>query len=171
MGTRGIIAIKHKGEYKVAQYCQFDMYITGHGVKILNFLKKEFKKKSFIANLKKCKFIDDAVFDRTFSSDILNFIQNNKNDIILLRNAIDFVYDSLLCEYGYVIDLDTKTFEIYISNAGELSPNDRFYNGNVCVDTASSTKHYPIKLLKAYSLKGLPKEKTFIKECNKLLNV
>jgi len=39
MGTRHLIAVAIDGEYKVAQYGQWDGYFEGQGVDVLNFLK------------------------------------------------------------------------------------------------------------------------------------
>ena len=44
MGTRHTTAVKQNGEYKVAQYGQWDGYPEGAGVSILSFLKKCIKK-------------------------------------------------------------------------------------------------------------------------------
>lgn len=57
MGTRNLICVQHNGEYKVAQYSQWDGYPEGQGVGVLNFLKSvnldDFKNK-----LAKVRFID-----------------------------------------------------------------------------------------------------------------
>jgi hypothetical protein len=39
MGTRHLIAVQKDGEYKVAQYGQWDGYLSGQGATILNFLR------------------------------------------------------------------------------------------------------------------------------------
>lgn len=39
MGTRHLISVIVDGEYKVAQYCQWDGYIAGSGVRIFKFLQ------------------------------------------------------------------------------------------------------------------------------------
>ncbi|EED14808.1 conserved hypothetical protein [Talaromyces stipitatus ATCC 10500] len=38
MGTRSLICIWYKGRFMVAQYCQWDGYLEGQGLDILNFL-------------------------------------------------------------------------------------------------------------------------------------
>ena len=40
MGTRGLTAVMVDGEYKIAQYGQFDHYPDGHGARILNFCQE-----------------------------------------------------------------------------------------------------------------------------------
>lgn len=65
MGTRHLIAVYNEGEYKVAQYGQWDGYPSGQGVDILRLLKQ----KNFIQNLKnnlnKVRFIDN-IKDKEF---------------------------------------------------------------------------------------------------------
>ena len=39
MGTRGIIAVIHEGQYKVTKYGQYDHYPEGQGLDILHWLK------------------------------------------------------------------------------------------------------------------------------------
>ncbi|MBT4875451.1 MAG: hypothetical protein HON48_09620 [Desulfobacula sp.] len=57
MGTRNLTAVFMDGEYKVAQYGQWDGYPSGQGVDILNILKNA--KKDILKNqLKKVRFID-----------------------------------------------------------------------------------------------------------------
>lgn len=66
MGTRHLIAVKLNGEYKVAQYGQWDGYPEGQGVAVLEFLRKsnlsEFKKRllrvRFWDEVKDKEFID-----------------------------------------------------------------------------------------------------------------
>ena len=52
MGTRNLTAVFMDGEYKVAQYGQWDGYPSGQGVDILNILKnakKDILKRNSIA--------------------------------------------------------------------------------------------------------------------------
>lgn len=72
-----------------------------------------------------------------------------------------FLANSLLCEWGYVIDLDDMTLKVYkgfqetppvnTPLPPDISP-DYFYESCVGV-----TKYYPCKMLYAYSLYNLPK--------------
>ena len=59
MGTRHLIAVQKDGEYKVAQYGQWDGYPEGQGVRVLEFLRNadmEFFKK----RLNNVRFFDEA---------------------------------------------------------------------------------------------------------------
>ena len=58
MGTRHLIAVHSDGEYKVAQYGQWDGYPVGQGVGVLNFLKDPDNISKLKENLKRVRFID-----------------------------------------------------------------------------------------------------------------
>lgn len=62
MGTRNLIAVHSDGEYKIAQYSQWDGYPSGQGLTVLNFLKSlgtEEKFEEFKMSLDKVYFPDD----------------------------------------------------------------------------------------------------------------
>lgn len=56
MGTRHLICIFKNGQYKVAQYGQWDGYPSGQGVDILSFLKNKYNKDKFSNALEKVRF-------------------------------------------------------------------------------------------------------------------
>lgn len=57
MGTRHFIGVKQNGEFKVAQYGQWDGYPSGQGANVLQFLQNADLKK-FAEKVSKCVFID-----------------------------------------------------------------------------------------------------------------
>ncbi|MFA6570170.1 MAG: hypothetical protein WCT77_02935 [Bacteroidota bacterium] len=78
---------------------------------------------------------------------------------IPLSNSIEFANESLFCEWAYVVDFDTNTFEVYNGfNKKPLTKKDRFYSRQ-----QSTSKYFGIKLLKSYKLDKLPTLKTFLK--------
>lgn len=89
-----------------------------------------------------------------------------------LENRLSFAADSLFCEWGYVIDLDKNTFEIYQGfNEDPLSDNERFY----FLEEESKkewregyTQYHPIKFVIAYNLDDLPEEKDFLDEISEI---
>lgn len=65
MGTRHLIAVQLDGEYKIAQYGQWDGYPEGQGVGVLSFLTGEGNISKLKENLSKVRFIDSEK-DREF---------------------------------------------------------------------------------------------------------
>lgn len=190
MGTRNLTIVHKNGEYKVAQYGQWDGYPEGLGATLLNFLKNV-NMDSFRNAIDNVSFytqeeleeidkqIDEARkvipnyewqryyphLSRDCGGDILNRIVFK--GVTKVKNAIDFAADSLFCEWAYVIDLDTNKFEVYKGfNKEELSSDERFY----CMEERRDKEndilknYHPIKFVKSYDLNNLPDEKIFIAE-------
>jgi len=175
MGTRNLIAVVNKGKYKIAQYGQWDGYPDGQGIDCLNFLRNELNKKLFLNNIDNmvkfgtkeelrkqwnaCGANDTD--SRDTGADILSIVQNTKKSL-LLDNNIDFVTDSLFCEWGYVIDFDKNTFEVYEGyNQKPLTENERFINFK-----DDSITYYPIKHVISFDIDKLPSNDEFLENFN-----
>ena len=186
MGTRHLIAVFADGEYRVAQYGQWDGYPEGQGLECLHFLRDEMNEK-FKENVLKCSTIslekmkkieeqyninggmislrdydrfsnDYPQLSRDTGSEILRMIQNSDNGLELIVN-IDFAADSLFCEYAYVIDLDNRTFEAYEGfNKTSLNESDRFF----FLEPEVRNEYHPVKLTYKWSLSELPDDEGFI---------
>lgn len=188
MGTRNLTIVHKNGEYKVAQYGQWDGYPEGLGATLLNFLKSV-NMDSFRNAIDNVSFytqeeleeIDKSIADRReilpnyewqrdyphlsrdCGGDILNRIVFK--GVTKVKNAIDFAADSLFCEWAYVIDLDTNKFEVYKGfNHEELSSDERFYflEDKRDKENIVGKDYHPIKFVKAYDIDNLPDEKIFI---------
>lgn len=60
MGTRNLVAVVHDGQFKVAQYGQWDGYPSGQGVIALNFLREQFALdglSAFSSAVNRCYFL------------------------------------------------------------------------------------------------------------------
>ncbi len=179
MGTRNLTCVYKNGEYKVAQYGQWDGYPEGQGITILRFLRNV-KMDEFNKAIDECRWITQEELDK-INKDINNGILINwqkyypelsrdtggeilelitfKNKRIL-NNSIDFANDSLFCEWAYVIDLDSNTFEVYKGfNNEKLPETDRFYNAEY-----NDKEYKPVKLIKTFSLDNLPTKEEFLME-------
>lgn len=187
MGTRHLICVVSDGDYKVAQYGQWDGYPSGQGAAILEFLHKEDLVSKLKENLKYCSWVSDAEIKRLWftmdgdddasafygkypqlsrdaGSDVLYIIADSTCSVPL-KDSRDFAYDSVWCEYAYVIDFDKNTFEVYTGfNERPLNPNDRFYTENL-VEYNLDKQYYPVKLLQSFDLSDLPTEDVFIDLC------
>lgn len=191
MGTRNLTAVMIDGEYKIAQYGQWDGYPSGQGATALAFLQRANLEK-FAEKVRATKWVteeqlrdayeavgvardaqtmsmDHAAefkkqnpqFDRDMGAEILRFVADAKPGV-MLKNSISFAADSLFCEYAYVIDLDKQTFEAYRGfNKEPLAEDERFYGAKA--DDADE-KYTPIRCVRKWALNDLPSKETFLKD-------
>ena len=157
MTTRSLTAVRINGEYKIAQFGNYDGYPTGQGLYALKFLTKEMKKEKFIKKLSQLRFAnedeEDAVYQKHFEFDganILKHIQNGNDKVVV--NNIEFAQDTILCQWGYLIDFDTNTFEIY----------SMAHESNKYKDKEKKAEFECLNLIKKYDLNNLPTEDEFI---------
>jgi len=157
MGTRHLICVVKNGEYKVAQYGQWDGQPSGQGVDILDFLQNEMDRAKFKNQIETLSFATEDELKQTWieigeepntmisvevankykelypehsvdnGSGILRLIQDSDREL-KLRNSLNFANDSLSCRWGYVIDLDKNLFEVYEGvNKTPLDERERFH--------------------------------------------
>lgn len=141
MGTRNLTAVFIDGQYKIAQYGQWDGYPEGNGVSVLDFVRKIqnnkqkmelFKKKVRDVKWITQKDIDDInekikdgkiknwkaeypELSRDTGADILDLVFDRPNGI-KLRNDLDFAFDHIFCEFIWAIDLDDGVFGLYVGD-------------------------------------------------------
>lgn len=186
MGTRHLTCVVKDGEFKVAQYGQWDGYYSGQGLTILQFLREKLNRDEFLTKLAKTFQPDDGQLEnmnatlkaagksvselypslsRDTGGDILELIQD-ANEPIPLQLEVEFAADSLFCEYAYVIDFDKNTFEVFEGfNTKPLAEGERFRNIKNKADTSHrDTEYHPVKLVKEYKLDDLPTEEAFLAE-------
>jgi hypothetical protein len=197
MGTRNLIAVYKDGEYKVAQYGQWDGYPSGQGVSILDYLK-EYGTNRIKTKLNKVRWITDDEykkqwlefghdidssdgfvscdladkFDKKYpelsrdtGADILSLIAET-DDVLKIRNSIDFAGDSLFCEWAYVIDFDKNTFEVYEGfNQKPIDVSERFYDYYDKDQDHRAEQYYPVTLKATFDLNNLPSKETFLSIC------
>ena len=191
MGTRNLTCVYHEGKYKVAQYCQWDGYPKGQGLKVLNFLRKT-DLATFAKKLARCRFVDDKEISKMWDdcgakgqewvgtdvsdkvkakyyqihrdcgADVLDLIMNGDGELPI-KDSISFAYESLFCEWCYVIDLDKGVFEVHEGyNKKPLGPRARFS------DVAHLSDEYmPVKLKAKWKLNALPTDEVFLKKFGK----
>lgn len=182
MGTRHLTIVKFGGEYKIAQYGQWDGYPEGQGVTTLEFLRKIVEKNmvdQFADKVQACRWVTKSEletieihcrelkrwqdvypeFSRDTGADILQMVMDSENGLVL-QNSIDFAADSLFCEWAWLIDLDTGTFEAYagFNQAKPLTENDRFY---FLVDKEEGGYHCIVKVAE-WSIDNLPSNEDFL---------
>ena len=182
MGTRNLTVVVVDGEYKVAQYGQWDGYPTGQGSVICEFIQNQMDLEKFKTAVRKCTYVNaetlNAMWEndrekysylsRDTGGDILNLVQNGTAKE--LHNEIDFAAESLFCEWAYVLDLDNEVLEVYRGfNKDPLNSSERFFNLS---EKAEKTKHkhssggytpvklyrkFPFAVCSSYAMKQLEK--------------
>jgi hypothetical protein len=180
MGTRHLIAVQKDNQYKVAQYGQWDGYLSGQGDSILKFFHAN-DLETFRNKVDNCFFgtqeqIDEAYasytdgngwmtmeqsdafsksefahLSRNTGADILDIILKS-NGPLMLSDQIDFANDSLFCEYAYVIDLDKDILEVYQGFNTDPLPEGARFTGVAKEDG----DYQAVKLVASFSLASLP---------------
>jgi hypothetical protein len=178
MGTRHLTIVKFGGEYKIAQYGQWDGYPEGQGVTALEFIRKIVDSNltnEFAYKVKNCRWITEEEvaaieedrnwphkhpeLSRDAGAGILQMVMDSKNGLVLV-NRIDFAADSLFCEWAWLIDLDAWTFEAYkgFNQTRPLTEKDRFY---FLVDKEECGYHCIVKVAE-WSIDNLPSNEDFL---------
>ena len=190
MGTRNLTIVFDAGEYRVAQYGQWDGHPEVAGKNILRFLRDKMDEFKFRTRLSRFNFIEesdnDAIkkrinmafsdgiggycfpeFSRDTGCDILPMIQNGMTTTRYLGNNLDFAADSVFCEWAYVVDFNHRTFEVFQGfNKTPLEENERFYFLSDKADQshmlANGDMFFPVKLAATFNLDNLPEDKEFL---------
>lgn len=182
MGTRHLTCVVKDGEFKVAQYGQWDGYPEGQGSTILEFLATMDREK-FEAALDNCRFITNEeigkkweevgvagkfadldqskAFEekypqlhRDIGADVLALIQESSG--LELGDDHEFAADSLFCEFAYVLDMDNNVLEMY-TGFNEKPVEGRFKDIVNPDDTSHRRyKYYPVNLVASYPFDNLP---------------
>ena len=168
MGTRHLIAAVIDGQFKVAQYGQWDGYPDGQGATINDILSDPAKLAALPDALRKCRWITDEEIEelnktngawvkthpwlsRDAGASVLQMVLDH--DGLALNDTRGFAGDSLFCEYAYVLDFDKGVLELYEGFNKEQTPEDsRFPSG---ADWLEDTDGYePVKLMGSWPLGG-----------------
>lgn len=168
MGTRSLIAVYLDGQYRVAQYSQWDGYPSGQGEVIRQFFAQpDFDMQRFRDRVAQCRFLTDPdeikeieakaqarnglkeagypELSRDTGADILQMIYLSASPLAL-HDSITFVGDSLFCEWAYVIDLDKEVLEVYDGFHNEpTTPDDRFHEFTK-TEAHRSEQYAPVKI-------------------------
>lgn len=78
----------------------------------------------------------------------------------VLIDASEFPADSLFAEWGYVIDVDAQTFEVY--RGFQHAPHDKGRFASRPPRESVSGSYYPVALLATFPLAGLPSDEDFM---------
>ena len=191
MGTRGLVAVCKNGEYKIAQYNQFDSYPSCLGVKILDFLKKIINNNTltdFTKNLNLLKSVDDDEYRKLWED--LGIKSNNgfvsmeesekfyNKYPYLERTSIMDLLDAIVKINGEIIikkDIDFAKDSLFCEWGYVIDLDHRYleiYKGfnkkklypedRFYFDGYFENEYYPIKFIARYDFDSLPKSNTLI---------
>lgn len=168
MSTRGSYGFYKDGESKLT-YNHFDSYPSGLGENVLNFIKLT-DDKSLENIFNSIKLVEDDSYPDKEEQSILKelgyatqyrgnalkwfeIIGSHAGDLSVYSNGLtfmlnnnDFIKNSLFCEWAYIINLDTKEFEVYEGFQNE--PNNNRYS----IEVPSESGYYSCKLLMSIPL-------------------
>lgn len=191
MGTRHLICVKIDGEYKVAQYGQWDGYLSGQGAKVLRFLKdrrgnyNNFKKK-----VRLCSFMSDAdieAFNDKIDDNGYMTYETVNGEMVrdlwtiaypeLSRDAGSKILSYILHSQGLFLNNSINfSWEIGCEYGYVIDFDDNTFSvytcGNKFVDgtrfdsfkdeTSKYNRSKPISLVKEWSLDELPSKREFL---------
>lgn len=80
--------------------------------------------------------------------------------LTFMADANDFIYDSLHCEWGYIVNLDQHAFEVW--RGLQLSPSSE--SSKRYDNDPDRLGYYPCALVQSYGLNTLPDRKAFLKD-------
>jgi len=188
MGTRNLTCVVLDGEYRIAQYGQWDGYPSGQGATVLEFLKDKMDREQFETALRQTKWItkeehtklwegfgaDGSGFvsmdianafkevhpqlDRDMAAEVLEFVQESDSPV-LLNDEHEFAKDGLFCEWAYVVDLDNDKLEVYGGFHQTPAPADSRFGTDIAENGYSAV--HPAKI---YDLNDLPTQEQFEKD-------
>lgn len=178
MGTRGIMGFATGGTTMVA-YNHYDSYPDELGRKVFEWActMDADQAKAQLADLQVVKDSEEPtaaqlelLAERGFTSaanvstgaDFYSWLRDTQGDPQraldsgFWMDAGDFPADSLFCEYGYVVNLDDRTLEVY--RGFQTAPHSlgRFASGK------SQRGYYPIKLVLTVALDGTHTPDSFV---------
>lgn len=143
MGTRNLTLVFMDGEYRVAQYAQWDGYPSGQGAVVLSFLKEKLDLEVFKEKVKATSWINREELAQLWEdcgadpkSDFVGMDVSDRfskkypylhrdcgakvlemiqesENGLKLNSQLEFAADSLFCEWAYVVDLDKEVLEVY----------------------------------------------------------
>lgn len=184
MGTRYLTAAYANGECKIAQYGMYDGDPQNAGVEILRILS-ESDKDQLKEAISKCKFYTKEQADeiKSMDSDIKNKEYPHMDGAVgckiltmVLYNLTNVVENELELMkvkeflWAYVIDFDSRTFEIYKGiNREPLEVSERFVFHGELLD-GREDMHFA-RCIEVFDLDELPQEDAFLDRINWRLQV
>lgn len=182
MGTRGFLGFVADGR-EIITYNHWDSYPSGLGENVLEWLRVNVSAgnmtevKESARNIKivtdETPITDEDVSRLAAWSDmtvggpsdspmwyqLLRQTQGSPVDILAsgyVEDASEFPRDSLFCEWGYLVDLDTEMFEVYEGFQEASHTEGRFGQRGKIEYEHRTSDYYPVKLVASWPFNELP---------------
>ena len=158
MSTSGIYGFRKNGKDKIAR-SNYDSYPEGLGAAVVDFCKQ--------TSIEEMHEIFDRIelIDEDFDY-IEEQIENNEVDLskqnpfdilkaesLYMIDSKDFIKNSLFCEYGYIINLDTCKLECWLGYQREPDMSNRY--GTKPFDALGTGIHYPCRKVMEVKLEDI----------------
>jgi hypothetical protein len=176
MGTRGVIGVRLEGKDKIA-YNHFDSYPSGVGKDIVKEIKT-LGRENLLDGARCLRAIDEdekptpqeiarlAPFTDTTvagcsTTDWYCLLRDCQGSLLKMMQAglyvaaDKFMADSLFCEWGYIVNLDENTFEVYKGFQKKKHRKGR-YASMKRGKGPGANEYYPVALVKAFPLDNIP---------------
>jgi len=173
MGTRGAYGFRKNGEDKVT-YNHYDSYPSELGKNIIKFIEetsvKEMNKlfdkivlvtendKPTKEQIKECEKYHNATVSTGKKEEWYSLLRNSQGDLSVYKKGLkymidsrQFLFNSLWCEWAYIINLDEEVLEIY--KGLQTMPHESRYCG------VKLSGYYGVALVGKYPLNNLPEMK------------
>lgn len=158
MGTRGTFGYRKNKEDKL-MYNHWDSYPDGLGQNMLEYVKM-YSTKEMNEVYDRIKFIEnDENFEKSGKMEGIIHDRDiylsafHKDPTILMPEDNNFIKDSLFCEWGYIINLDTECLEVW---KGFQTVSQK---GNRYGRKKNADGYYPCKLISEIPFDDLRKDK------------
>jgi hypothetical protein len=185
MGTRGFMGVVVDQQVKLT-YNHFDSYPAGLGLDVLHYMRgvpnEEIEITRSLAKLlapvpetdptdtdvKRLEtWTDLHVGSRTPDGrpswyQLLRRTQGDIGAVLaagLYEDAGEFAADSLFCEWGYLIDLDAETFEVY--EGFQRAPHEKGRFAGLPQRAYAHGEFHPVALVASWPFDQLPEDDTF----------
>jgi hypothetical protein len=181
MGTRGLFGFQVDGLVKVG-YNQYDSYPDGRGLQVLDFVRRNTTDSvgPLIEKARRLKVVNDKInptpadvvalqqytnleVSAQSTADWYCLTHHSHGDLqaILdcgyILDGADFAYDSLFCEWGYIVDLDNLCLDVY-KGFNEAVPTEGIWAG----DERHTRGYYAINRVASFPFTSLPEPGAFL---------
>ena len=185
MSTRGFVGFVADDTEKIA-YCHSDSYPEGLGCAVLGWLRSDTaddltKLREQVLALRLVADFDEVPTDEEIERlsrylnrrvgerservtwyQLLRETQGNPGRMLdagVIEDASEFPLDSLFAEWGYVVDLDAETFEVYRGFQQQTHADGRFALRR---SSDATSGYYPCRLVATWPLRELPDKPAFL---------